>query len=86
MSDSFDLKYNKISESVELNSLLSAYNSIAKSQGFGFLNSSKSTELQEEMRVREIAILNNNEINNEALETINEYENSIKKVLKLFYS
>lgn len=84
MSDSFYLKYDKISESPELNSFLNTYNSIAERQGFEFLNSSKSTELQEEMRVKEIAILNNNEINKEALETINEYEDSMLKKINSY--
>ena len=53
------------------------YNSLASEQGFEFLNSTESIELQERMRLFEKNLLINNELNKAVNEDINAYENSM---------
>ena len=55
--------------------LIDNYNFLAEKQGFKFLNSLESINLQEEMRVLETRVLNNTELDEIVKADIEAYEN-----------
>ena len=75
--DAFDKKYNIVGQNIEFQKLLNNFNSLAKKNGFQFLNSVESVRLQDEMRMLENNLLNDSEINKAAIENIDTYENSM---------
>jgi DNA-binding protein Fis len=77
LTDAFKNKYNMVLKNIELQKLLDNYNTLAKFQGFKFLNSIESNRLQEEMRILEGLILNGSEIGKAANKSIDEYEHSM---------
>ena len=83
MSEHFNIKYNIVTQNSELQKLIDNYQHLSYKFGFNFINSLESTNLQEEMRELENIILSNCEIQNNAIETINKYEDSmIKNIYK----
>ncbi|SIS63776.1 hypothetical protein [Chryseobacterium gambrini] len=77
LSDAFEKKYNLVCETKELQEKLENFNTSASKRGFQFLNSDESIELQENTRILENNILNNSQLNKNAIESINAYENSM---------
>jgi hypothetical protein len=77
LSDTFDTKYNIVCENIEFQKLLDNFNCLASVHGFQFLNSNESIRLQEEMRMLEIRLLKDSELNNIVSEDIDAYENSM---------
>jgi hypothetical protein len=79
LSEQFDKKYNSVCKNVELQILLENFNFQAGEEGFEFLNSVKAMDLQKEMRDFETRILSNNNLNIDALDEIDRYENNMLK-------
>jgi hypothetical protein len=84
LCDAFDKKYNLVCETKELQKKLENFNILASKGGFQFLNSDESIELQENMRTLENNILNGSKVNRDAIEAINEYENSMLRNIYLY--
>ncbi len=77
LSELFEKKYNMISKSVQHQSTFFEYNLQVQLQGFEFLNSKESTELQGQLRAFEEFFLNDDELINAVNEDLNNYENSM---------
>ena len=77
MSEAFDKKYNQLSTYVEFQKLVDNFNSQASEYGFKFLNSTKSIRLQEEMRILENSLLNDEQLDELISKDIDTYENSM---------
>jgi len=77
LSDAFEKKYNLVCENIEFQMLLDNFNSLARENGFQFLNSAESIRLHEEMREFENHLLSDNELNKTVSEDIEAYENSM---------
>ncbi|MCO5272640.1 MAG: hypothetical protein M9954_13365 [Cyclobacteriaceae bacterium] len=75
LSDAFDRKNKIVCENREMQQLIDNYNFLAEKQGFKFLNSLESINLQEEMRVVETRVLNNTELDEIVKADIEAYEN-----------
>lgn len=75
LSDAFDRKNKIVCENREMQQLIDNYNFLAEKQGFKFLNSLESINLQEEMRVLETRVLNNTELDEIVKADIEAYEN-----------
>ncbi len=75
LSDAFDRKSKIVCENREMQQLIDNYNFLAEKQGFKFLNSLESINLQEEMRVLETRVLNNTELDEIVKADIEAYEN-----------
>jgi hypothetical protein len=75
LSDAFDRKNKIVCENREMQQLIDNYNFLAEKQGFIFLNSLESINLQEEMRVLETRVLNNTELDKIVKADIEAYEN-----------
>lgn len=74
LSDAFDRKNKIVCENREMQQLIDNYNFLAEKQGFKFLNSLESINLQEEMRVLETRVLNNTELDEIVKADIEAYE------------
>ncbi|MFD2726272.1 hypothetical protein [Hyunsoonleella rubra] len=74
LSDAFQKKIQLVTKHRELQILIDNFNYRAAEKGFYFLNSSECIRLQEEMRVLESQILNNNEMDKMVKEDIEAYE------------
>lgn len=83
LSDAFDRKNKIVCENREMQQLIDNYNFLAEKQGFKFLNSLESINLQEEMRVLETRVLNNNELDEIVKADIEAYE---KPMIRNIYS
>ncbi len=79
MPEAFDNKYKIVCENHDHQTAQETYKYLTLTQGFKFLNSDESSKLQEEMRALESALLNYNEINKAAIESIDAYECSMVK-------
>ncbi|NCI45030.1 hypothetical protein [Sediminibacterium soli] len=77
MSDAFEKKYSSLPENIELRKLLDDFNFLANEYGFQFLNSKESIMRQEEMRIIESSLLNDEKLNIKAREAIDGYEDSM---------
>jgi len=77
LSDTFQKKYSLICNNREFKSLVDNYNSLANHNGFKFLNSIESTNLQDDMRKLESLLLNGSEIEMEFNKSIELYENTM---------
>ena len=77
-------KYNQVCENLQFQKMLNDYNLLASEHGFNFLNSTKSIELQEKMRLFEKQLLNNNELSKAVDEDIEAYENTMVKNIYIF--
>jgi hypothetical protein len=77
MAEGFEKKYNSLRESFELRKLLDDFNFSASEYGFQFLNSEEAIRRQEQMRILESNLLNDEELNTKAREAINVYEDSM---------
>jgi len=75
LSDAFDRKNKIVCENRAMKQLIDNYNFLAEKQGFKFLNSLESINLQEEMRVLETRVLNNTELDEIVKADIEAYEN-----------
>lgn len=79
LSDSFEKKYDLVCENIQFQKMLNNFNLLAKEQGFLFLNSAKSIDLQEKMRKIEYLLLLENKLNDVVNEDIDAYENSMMR-------
>lgn len=79
LSELFNSKYNRVCENIELQKMLDDFDLIASAMGFQFLNSEASIKMQEEMRVLECRLLNDNELNRLINKHIDDYENSMMR-------
>lgn len=77
LSDTFQKKYSLICNNHEFKSLVDNYNSLANHNGFKFLNSIESTNLQDDMRKLESVLLYGSEIEMEFNNSIEIYENTM---------
>jgi hypothetical protein len=77
MSEAFETKYKLVCENIDFNKMQEDFNFIASTEGFDFLNSERSIELHEKMRHFENELLEGNDLNEKANQTIDEYENSM---------
>lgn len=78
LNDSFEKKYDLVCKNIKFQRMLDEYNSLASEQGFHFLNSEKSTQLQDEMRKLENLLIEDKLI--KAFdENIDAYENSMMR-------
>lgn len=75
LSDAFDRKNKIVCENREMQQLIDNYNFLAEKQGFKFLNSLESINLQEEMRGLETRVINNTELDEIVKADIEAYEN-----------
>ena len=74
LSDAFHKKIKIVCQNIELQKLIDNFNYLAAENGFEFLNSLECINLQEEMRVLERRILNNNEMDKIVKADIEAYE------------
>lgn len=79
LSDVFDNKYKVVCENIQFQEMFDNFNSLASNQGFEFLNSKESINLQEEMRKLEYRLIANKKLYEEVDEDINTYENSMMR-------
>jgi hypothetical protein len=77
LSSSFDIKYNLVFQSAQLQRLLNDFNSFAEKGSFQFLNSDKAIGLHDEMRTLEKNLLKDNEIQRKAVNDLLIYEDSM---------
>jgi len=84
LSGNFDNKYNIVGQNHSPQKLLYMVNHLIHEHGFNFLNSLKSLGLQEEMRIEELRILNNNELGKQVDADIDKYENSMLRNIYSF--
>lgn len=77
MSEAFETKYKLVCENIDFNKMQEEFNFIASIEGFEFLNSERSIVLHEKMRQFENELLEGNDLNEMANQTIDEYENSM---------
>jgi hypothetical protein len=74
LPEAFHRKNKIVGQNSNLQKLMDNYISLAAKQGFKFLNSSESMNLQEEMRLLESEVLNNRELDQTVNAGINAYE------------
>ncbi|NDV15729.1 hypothetical protein GO009_06790 [Muricauda sp. TY007] len=74
LSDAFQEKIKLVCQNRELQKLIDNFNYLAAEHGFEFLNSLECIYLQEEMRVLESRILNNDEMDKTVMADIQAYE------------
>ena len=79
LSDSFEKKYEKISQYREIQELIDNFNSMASEYGFRFLNSVESINHQDQMRILESKLSTNPETEQDFYLDIDEYENSMMR-------
>lgn len=77
LSDAFHRKNKIVCEDKRLQNLIDNFNSLEAKHGFLFLNSQECIDLQEEMRVLETMILNDDDWDKEVKADIGTYENSM---------
>jgi len=77
LTDAFDNKFNLVCIDQEFQTLVDNYNSLAICNGFKFLNSIESSNLQDQMRKFESLYLNNSEIEIDFNKSIDIYENTM---------
>lgn len=77
LSDAFRRKNKIVCQNKELQSLIDNFKSLEAEHGFLFLNSQECIDLQEEMRVLETMILNDDDWDKEVKADIEAYENSM---------
>ncbi len=77
LPDAFEKKYNSLSGNIELQTLIQNFYSFASEHGFEFLNSKKSSILQEEMRILENQFLANGDFMMAFDKDLDLYENSM---------
>lgn len=77
LSDAFHKKIKITCQDIEMQNLIDNFKALEAQYGFMFLNSQECVDLQEEMRVLEDAILNNDALNKEVKANIEDYENSM---------
>ena len=77
LTDAFDNKFNLVCKNHEYQILIDNYNSLASYNGFRFLNSIESTNLQDEMRNFESLYFKGSEIEIEFNKSIDIYENTM---------
>lgn len=77
LTDAFDNKFNLVCIDQEFETLVKYYNSLAIRNGFKFLNSIESMNLQDEMRNFESLYFKGSEIEIEFNKSIDIYENSM---------
>lgn len=78
LSDLFTKKYEQICENIQHQEMLDEFNSLAKTNGFQFLNSQFSITLHQRMRIFEKQLLlNQNELYEVVNAEIDAYENSM---------
>ncbi len=86
LSDAFDRKNKIVCENREMQQLIDNYNFLAEKRGFKFLNSLKSINLQEEMRVLETRVLNNTELDKVVKADIEAYENPMIRNIYSYFN
>ena len=77
LTNAFDKKFNLVCIDQEFQTLVDNYNSLAICNGFKFLNSIESSNLQDQMRKFESLYLNNSEIEIDFNKSIDIYENTM---------
>jgi pheromone shutdown protein TraB len=85
LSNEFEEKIKIVSENMDYKRLFDKYTILERDGGFEFLNSTKSVELQEEMRQLENHIIDNEIFHQKVNENIDEYENSMLRNIYSFY-
>lgn len=83
LSDAFHKKIKLVCQNRKLQRLIDNFNYLSAENGFEFLNSLESINLQEEMRVLESRILNNSEMDKTDKADIEAYE---KPMIRNIYS
>lgn len=84
LANSWDKKYSQVCENIQLQKMIDDFNNLASLNGFQFLNSLKSIDLQEQMRMLENHLLNDTELNEIVNQDIEAYENSMMKNIYSF--
>lgn len=84
LSDEFETKIKIVSENKDCQRLLDDYSSLEIDGGFQFLNSEKSIVLQEELRVLENRIVDDEIMRQKVNATIDAYENSMLRNIYFF--
>lgn len=77
LSDAFHKKIKIACQNREMQSLIDNFKALEAEYGFMFLNSQECVDLQEEMRVLEDIILNDDVLDKDAKASIEAYENSM---------
>jgi len=77
LSDLFNNKYERICENSQFQKMVDEFNSLAKTNGFQFLNSQLCITIHQKMRMLETQLLNHNELNDAVNADIDDYENSM---------
>lgn len=75
LSDAFHKKIKIVAQNIELQKLIDNSISLAEKYGFKFLNSPESMNLQEEMRLLESRVLNDDNLDKTVKADIDAYEN-----------
>lgn len=75
LSDAFQRKNKIVCQNRDLQKLIDNFISLAEKHGFEFLNSSESMDLQEEMRLLESRVLNDDSLDKIVKADIDNYEN-----------
>ena len=83
LTDAFDNKFNLVCIDHEFQTIVDNYNSLAICNGFKFINSKESTNLQDEMRKFENHYFNGSEIEIEFNKSIEIYENAM--IANIYY-
>ncbi|WP_163380203.1 hypothetical protein [Cyclobacterium sp. SYSU L10401] len=79
LSDSFEKKKDLVCRNNQHQKMVHNFNLLAKEQGFLFLNSAKSIDLQAEMRRFEYRLLLENKLNDVVDDDIDAYEHSMMR-------
>jgi hypothetical protein len=77
LTNSFEEKFNLVCQNIHFQKMVDNFNSLAHTNGFDFLNSEESIELQKEMRLYENSLLLDNELIQKFNNDIDKYENSM---------
>lgn len=77
LSDAFHKKIKIACQNREMQNLIDNFKALEAEHGFKFLNSQECVDLQEEMRVLETIILNDDDLDKEVKANIEAYENSM---------
>lgn len=75
----FDLKYDRITQNVDYQKILDEYNEIVAQKGVKYLNTKESTKWQEQLRLKENLILNDDSLNKQVLNGVDVYEDNMIK-------
>ncbi|MBO6536135.1 MAG: hypothetical protein JJ966_07930 [Balneolaceae bacterium] len=86
LPESFNEKYDQLDNFNELKQLFENQNKIIEREGFDYLNSSRCTVQNEELRELEVKLLNDSELEQIVRSDIDEYENSMMRNIQSYCS